>query len=161
AVWNKQWLCFSFEVEDDDIVLFESDDPEEAALGSDRVELFFATDETLAGPYYGAEMDPAGRVFDYRAKFYREIDGGWSFSTLEFGGDISEGGYRVDGRIQIEELKDLNLLRENRIVAGVYRAEFSRGSNGIQEDWISWVDPETEQPDFHVPQSFGVFHLAG
>lgn len=46
--------------------------------------------------------------------------------------------------------------------AGVYRAEFSTpekdGDDPIME-WISWVDPKTEEPDFHVNSSFGEFRF--
>ena len=47
AVWNEQWLAFQFQVLDEDIVLFEGKDRDESVLGSDRVELFFATDQEL------------------------------------------------------------------------------------------------------------------
>ena len=46
--------------------------------------------------------------------------------------------------------------------AGVYRAEFSTpekdGDDPIME-WISWVDPKTEEPDFHVNSSFDEFRF--
>lgn len=29
----------------------------------------------------------------------------------------------------------------------------------LQENWVSWVDPDTEEPDFHVPETFGAFKL--
>jgi hypothetical protein len=44
--------------------------------------------------------------------------------------------------------------------AGVYRAEFSRKPRGdVHFGWMSWVDPQTPKPDFHVASSFGVFEL--
>jgi hypothetical protein len=62
-----------------------------------------------------------------------------------------------------------------KIRCGLYRAEFSQDRSGRPieqresihnlgrqldgpppiEAWISWVDPKTEEPDFHVPTSLG------
>lgn len=159
AVYDDSWLVFRFEVEDEDLVIAESEDPGEGALGSDRVELFFSPSTDLRPHYFGAEMDPSGRVFDYRAVHHRQFDPSWSFSSLAFAGAITPGGYRVDGRIELGELRDLGLLRDGRLVAGVYRAEFSHFESGIREDWISWVSPDSPTPDFHVPSSFGQFQF--
>lgn len=161
AVWNDSHLGFRFEVEDDDLVLDESDDPDQAALGSDRVELFFASSADLLSPYYGAEMEPRGGVYDYEARFHRKINGEWTFPGLEFSGEILEGGYAVAGSFSLDVLRGLGCLKESEMIAGVYRAEFSHGSNGIIQNWISWVDPKREKPDFHVPSSFGRFLFTG
>jgi len=160
AVWNERVFAFRFEAEDHDLVLGEGGDSGKAALGSDRVELFFASSPDLEKPYYGAEMDPAGRVYDYAATTYRQINPRWSFSTLIFSGRIHDSGYVVSGQIELEDLRKLDLLVENKMTVGVYRAEFSHHrEGGIDEDWISWIDPGTEKPDFHVPSSFGQFHF--
>ncbi len=157
AVWNKEYLRFRFEVEDDDLVLDESGEPHAAALGSDRVELFFATSADLSTPYYGAEMEPRGSVYDYKAVYHRKFDDSWSFAGLEFIGEILEGGYLVEGSISLEYLRELGCLKGTELIAGVYRAEFSHGPDGVVQDWISWVDPQVATPDFHVPSSFGKF----
>lgn len=160
AVWNESRFFFSFVVEDQDLVLPEDSDSGQAALGSDRVELFFATSLDLSTPYYGAEMAPNGNVYDYRASYYREVEDNWSFQTLHFEGVETEGGYRVDGNLEIQELEDLLCFVERRMVTGVYRADFSHGQEGeIDHRWIPWVDPKTEKPDFHVPSSFGTFYF--
>lgn len=157
AVSDGETFAFRFEVEDEDLVLDPSDDPGEAVLGSDRVELFFATSPDLGTPYYGIEMDPRGGVFDYRAEFHRRFDPSWNFPGLEFVGRFPEGGYGVDGRIPLAVLRDLGCLSGERLTAGIYRAEFSHGPDGVVQDWISWIHPRTETPDFHVPASFGTF----
>ena len=157
AVWNHEVLRFRFEVEDDDLVLDETGEPHAAALGSDRVELFFATSADLSTPYYGAEMEPRGSVYDYKALYHRQFDDSWKFDGLTFAGEILEGGYLLEGSIPLEELRELGCLKGNEMIAGVYRAEFSNGPAGVVQNWISWIDPQVEIPDFHVPSSFGKF----
>ena len=92
AVWNDDWLGFQFQVVDEDIVLFEGEDGDDSVLGSDRVELFFATDHELKGYYYGIEMDPRGWVFDFRARYYREINDRWNFPSLKISAIHGDGG---------------------------------------------------------------------
>jgi len=161
AVSNESVLKFQFDVEDHDLVLGENPDSGEAALGSDRVELFFATSPDLSTPYYGAEMDPRGNVYDYEGLYHRQINPSWSFETLSFSGSFRDHGYSVVGTIALDELKKLGCLQGGELITGVYRAEFSHGRDEeIIQDWICWVDPEVEIPDFHVPSSFGRFKLS-
>jgi len=161
AVHDGERLHFRFEVDDVDLVLGDSSDPGQAALGSDRVELFFAAEPELDRPYYGAEMDPAVRVYDYRARFHRRFDDAWSFESLQFQSEIRRGSYVVRGSFAMAELVSLGCLRDGTMVTGVYRAEFSHApGGGIVEDWISWIDPGINTPDFHVPGSFGRFIFA-
>lgn len=157
AVWNHETLSFRFEVEDEDLVLDETGAPHAAVLGSDRVELFFASSADLSTPYYGAEMEPRGSVYDYKALYHRRFDDSWKFSSLAFAGEIREQGYLLEGTLLLEELRQLGCLQGKEMITGVYRAEFSHGPEGIVENWISWVDPQGEIPDFHVPASFGKF----
>lgn len=157
AVWNHEVLSFRFEVEDEDLVLDESGEPHAAVLGSDRVEFFFASSADLSTPYYGAEMEPRGSVYDYKALYHRRFDDSWKFEDLTFAGRIFEGGYLVEGTLSLEELRRLDCLTGKEMIAGVYRAEFSHGPDEVVQNWISWVDPKGEIPDFHVPASFGKF----
>lgn len=161
ALRDEERFHFLFEIEDDDLVLDESADPVERITGSDRAELFFACNDLL-DPYYCLEMDPRGEVFAYKARHYREFTPEWEWPGLEVAAARTEGGYRVEGSIPMASFAELGLLHKNGTVlkAGVYRAEFSHDSNGaVIQDWMSWVDPGTEKPDFHVPSSFGEFHL--
>ncbi len=159
ALWNDDHFHFRFEVVDDDLVLDESGESDMAVLGSDRVEIFFSPTEDLSEPYYGMEMEPRGEVYDYIGVFHRKFGPEWKMPGLEFSGEIREGdGYTVTGKIPMASLVELNCLQDGVAITGVYRAEFSHLPDGeIQEDWISWVDPEVEVPDFHVPSSFGRF----
>ncbi len=161
ALRDEAHLHFRFDCEDAGLVLGEGADPQERVLGSDRVEIFFAPDLSLR-PYFSLEMSPRGDVLDYRGMFYREFDRGWRFPGLHFSGAISEGRYSVEGRLPLESLRELGVLKPGagEFFAGVYRAEFSRLADGtVHQGWMPWVNPRTEKPDFHVPESFGVFEL--
>ncbi len=158
ALFDAHALYFTFRVEDDDIVLAEPFRSKEDVVYEDRVELFFALDEELA-QYFCLEIDPLGRVLDYRASHYRKFDFAWSFPGLEVVGIRTSDGYTVQGLIPWDAFQSLGFPPPdaNRAIKfGIYRADF-RHTEGRKwsESWISWVDPRTAKPDFHVSESFG------
>ena len=54
----------------------------------------------------------------------------------------------------------LNLLKDYKIETGIFRAKYNEVEISIFEPvWISWVDPVTEEPNFHTASSFGVLNL--
>jgi len=113
-------------------------------------------------PYFGFEMEPRGEVLAYRARFHRQFDRQWSCEGFEFSGHVEERRYGVQGSIALETLRTLNVLKPGArdFFAGVYRAEFTHRPDGsVHQGWMPWVNPHTERPDFHVPESFGVFEL--
>ena len=64
----------------------------------------------------------------------------------------------------MEALKSMGCVHENEeglyLIAGLFRAEFSGdGGCGHLENWISWIDPKTDSPDFHVSSAFGTLKL--
>ena len=162
AMFDRQALCFAFRVEDTDVVLARDYRSKEDVVREDRAELFFALDAELS-EYFCLEIDPLGRVLDYRASYYRQMDFSWSFPGLEAAGRPVEGGYCVEGRIPWTAFQSLGFPAPRpglEIKFGIYRAEF-RHAAGAEwaESWISWVDPQTAEPDFHVPGSFGRLRL--
>lgn len=157
---------FSFAVSDDKVVSIEQWQGERTVDGEDRVELFFAgapVDRPGANGmarYYAIEVDPLGRVHDYSVEYYRHFDSDWALAGLQSKAEISASGYTVEGKIPLQSLRDLGVLAEGMMRTGIYRAEFSpaAGAEPLME-WISWVNPNTPAPDFHVDASFGQFRF--
>lgn len=168
GLWDGERFGFHFDVTDHDIVIGEGDSPGSRALESDRVELFWARDGHL-DPYWGFEMNPNGDVLAYEGRYHRQMNWDWQCPDWQVVAELRPDGYRVAGSVSIEVLREWGVWRETsqgggETMTGVYRGEFSRGPGlTVRRDWISWVHPETEIPDFHVPASFGrfVFHPAG
>lgn len=164
ALWNEEALCFRFDVTDSDVVMGDGANAMENVIGSDRVEIFLSTGPEL-NPYYGIEMDPRGEVLDYEGRFHRKINWDWRCSGLMVKASLTDSGYRVQGAVPMSTIKQLHCLHRDEkglfLCAGLYRAEFSHAPDGkaVVEDWMSWIDPEVAEPDFHVPTSFGVIRL--
>lgn len=140
---------FNFEVQDSTLTLCEPFESETDVNPEDRVEIFFCPDRKMRRPYFAAEMDPAGRVMDYKARFYRDFDFGWNFSTLDLSAQFTPWGYRVAGSIAREELQGLGCDLENGFWLGVFQAD-AKPDGTIS--WYSLVDSQDEKPDFHQPK---------
>lgn len=161
ALWSGEFFHFRFDCIDDDLVLGEGTEAKEKVIGSDRVEIFLAPSLDL-NPYYGLEMDPRGEVLDYAARYHRQMDWEWRCESLRLEARLSGNRYRVEGSLPLATLRELEVLKPGaaEFFAGVYRGEFSHRSDGsVHQGWIAWVDPCSEKPDFHVPETFGVFEL--
>lgn len=161
ALWDDEALHFRFDCIDHDLVLDDSATLKERVLESDRVEIFFTTDLSLA-PYYGFEMSPRAEALIYKASHYRVIDFDWTCPTLKLAAEIQGESYTVSGSLPWSTLRDMGVIQKDtrQLFAGVYRADFSREADGgLRRLWMPWVDPQTERPDFHVPGSFGIFDL--
>lgn len=161
ALHNGEWLYCLFQVEDEHIVLAENKDPKAAVASSSRAEIFFRIDDKLT-PYYCLELDPAGRVLDYEATYYRKFDSAWSWprGQMTLKTFTSRNGYSVEFAISMRSLKQLGLLKDHRLEAGLYRADAVREGNNIDNfKWVSWVTPDSKTPDFHIPSSFGLLLL--
>lgn len=166
AFHDEKNFYFSFYVKDEDIVVDkEWKDDESTVDDEDRVELFFAggnvdkPGEDGMEKYYGIEIDPDGRVHDYSIEYYRNFDSKWNLEGLETKATRGDDYYIVEGKIPMQSLNDLNLIHDNVMRTGVYRADFSKKDDETIMEWISWVDPKTKNPDFHVNSSFGEFRF--
>jgi len=177
ALWDDAHFYFTFRVQDADIFVLDRFRDEQDAVFEDRVEIYLCRDERMEG-YFCFEVDSRGRAFDYRTQFYRQFDSTWDLPGLETKASPLPDGYEVEGRIPLRSFVALGFpaVRPGvRIRCGLYRAEFSHDRSGRPitpreslhnlgrqiegpppiEEWMSWVDPKTKEPDFHVPASLG------
>jgi hypothetical protein len=161
ALHSKEWLYLLYKVKDDHINVFVKTNEKSEVVFSDRVEIFFRKDKKMS-PYYGLELDPNGRVYDYKAEFHRKFNPEWSWPAGELivkANKVSDG-YTVEVAISKKSLKQLGLLKGKTLEAGVYRGdcvEITEDNSKIR--WISWVKPDSETPNFHIPSSFGQLNL--
>ncbi len=161
AMHSEDYLHFLFVVEDSNIVAHGDPADKRGVLTADRVEIFFKSNGDMK-PYYCLEMDPWGRVLDYRSNYYRqpEFDWEWPEEDLVVFASINPSGYIVEGQISLNSLREMNILEDGKIEAGVFRGDFSNvGSIDPVVRWITWINPDTEKPDFHVPTAFGALIL--
>jgi hypothetical protein len=177
ALCDAANLYFTFRVQDADIVVLDRLRDEEDGVFEDRAEMYFAPDDKMQN-YYCLEVDSRGRVYDYHGSYYRHLDPKWNWPGLQTKGAPIEQGYVVEGRLPLDSLQQIGFPRLRpgvKIRCGLYRAEFSHDRSGrkvVQQEtihnrgrkldgpppieaWISWVDPQTPEPDFHVPSSLG------
>jgi hypothetical protein len=151
---DSKYLYFFFDVKDDDLVMEDGFSNERDVEKEDRVELFFSKDKEM-NDYYCFEMDAKGRVLSYRCSYYRNFNFDWDVPAgFVVAGSIRSGGYSVEGAIPIGFLSDF-LHNGEFIYFGAYRAEFSKKEGVIVENWLTWNNPLTAKPDFHVPSSLG------
>jgi hypothetical protein len=162
ALCDDGCFYFSFTAYDGDVIVEEKFDTESVVAAEDRVEIFFACDDKLK-EYFCLEVDPLGRVLDYAAFYYRRFDSSWDLPGVHTAASITDEGYTVEASIPLKSLEAVGLptLGPGRLLkAGLFRADFNHGLNSKpKEQWISWVAPATERPDFHVPSAFGCFRI--
>lgn len=161
ALCDGDWLYGLFRATDDSVITFVKDNNKMEVGASDRVEIFLKKDDSM-NPYYCLEMDADGRVFDYDAFYYRKMNYPWHWpdGQLIIKTSRTQHGYILQFAISIQSLKDLGLLMDGRLQAGLFRAECKGFINGRADlRWISWIRPKTEHPDFHTPSAFGTLEL--
>ena len=161
ALHNADWIYFFFNAQDDNINVYVDKNDKSEVGASDRVEIFLRIDERMS-PYYGLEMDPNGRVMDYQAEYHRKFLGEWSWpkGELIIKTNVRKDGYTVELAISKKSLKALGLIKGKTLEAGLYRGNcIELKGKDANLKWISWIKPDSETPDFHIPSSFGVLSL--
>lgn len=161
ALWDTENIYFCYIVHDDIVHIDRQDDSVDSIGESDRVEIFFRTDELL-NPYYCLEIDPTSRIMDFKASPAKKFDFDWNWpeNDIWIKSHISESYFVVEIAITIQSLKNFHLIKDNGIEAGLYRAKYKKQQNNLYEPtWITWVNPNTETPNFHVASSFGTLTL--
>ncbi|WP_420601353.1 carbohydrate-binding family 9-like protein [Flagellimonas sp.] len=165
ALHSDKYLYLRYDVKDTNLIIYDDYKRKRDIVRSDRVEIFLRKDVGLKN-YYCLEVDPNGAILDFSATHYRQFDDDWTWPKghLFTKGTILDGGYRLDMMISKESLEDLGLIVNNVLEAGIFRADTDLLPDAENPDgdfkWITWVDPKTEDPDFHVPTSFGKLLLA-
>ena len=159
ALHDGKFLYLSYQMVDDVIIASDSISGEQDLIEQDRVEIYLAPDRTMRD-YYCIEMDVKGRKLDYRGKFHRQFDFSWEFDDVEHKGTYTDDGYQVEAAISLESLEALGIIKDYAFYTGVYRADFHYGQDSsVVHVYASWLDPQVDEPDFHVPASLGVFQL--
>lgn len=162
ALHDGENLFVSFRVNDSSLHIDSKDDSKSSVDNSDRVELFLRSDKRL-DPYYCLEIDPLARVQDFIARPNRAFDFTWNWpkKAISVKSHITSQSFSVELAISIASLKDFTLIQKDGVMeAGIYRAKYNQQPNGqFEPTWITWVDPQTETPDFHTASSFGKLKL--
>ncbi|PZX93240.1 endoxylanase [Flavobacterium aquariorum] len=161
ALWDSEKLFFNFTVVDSSIHIEKQDDSFDRINNSDRVELFFRSDDSM-NPYYCLEMDSEARLMDFIAYPNKNLDFSWSWpkDDMVVKSSVKKDSFTVEGSISIQSLKYFNLIKNNKIETGIFRAKYSQNEKGNFEPiWITWVNPNTETPNFHIASSFGTLIL--
>jgi hypothetical protein len=161
ALWDGENFYFKFTVFDIEIHIEKRANYLESINNSDRVELFFRSNPEL-NPYYCLEIDSEARVMDFKAYPNKNLDFNWNWPKDEImvKSSIKLNCFTVEGSISILSLKKLNLIENNVMEVGVYRAKYNKDTNdSFIPTWITWIDPNTESPNFHIASSFGKFIL--
>ncbi|MDR6844718.1 sugar-binding protein [Flavobacterium granuli] len=161
ALWDSEKLFFNFTVLDSSIHIKKEDDSIDSINNSDRVELFFRPDDTM-NPYYCLEMDTDARLMDFIAYPNKNFDFKWSWpkDDILIRSSIKKDSFTVEGSISIQSLNDFKLIKNNKIETGIFQAKYSPDKNGNFEPiWVTWINPNTETPNFHIASSFGTLIL--
>ena len=160
-------LCFHFDAADSHLIIADECTGESTLDGEDRVELFFAkSSDTALKDYWCIEIDPLGRVHDYHAQHYRTFDSTWNCPGLTTTAHRTPTGYEVHGSLPLASLSTLladRITHGSKIRLGLFRAEFygqgKTATGEANDNWLSWVSPDSPQPDFHVPSAFRLLTL--
>ena len=162
ALWSNTHLYVLYHVEDNQIIAPQRNLGEMDVVKSDRIEIFFKSADEKQ-PYYSLEMDALGRYLDSEGIFNKKIDIDWDWpkSDIILKASQNKEGYIVEGAISFESFRQLGVYQDDGILnAGLYRGEYyHKDDYKISVKWISWVIGNTEKPNFHVPNSFGILKL--
>ncbi len=158
--WSNRRLMFAFDCVDATSASTKATENERDVDPQDRVELFLWSGNR-DDDYYCIEIAARGAVHDYQARFYRKFDDRWKPIGLQYAVLEKEDGYCVEAILSDESMGAMALpLRVgSSFRAGLFRADFDRLDG--TPTWISWIDAQAKEPDFHIAESFGTFKLSG
>ena len=155
---DKKNLYFLFKVKDNQLV-YGTEEGEMSVNYSDRVELFISENKKM-DTYYCAEIDPKAKVLDYKARFYRDFDFNWDFDRLITAATIQDDGYTVEGALALDWLQATGILSDKgELFLGLYRGDASDPAKMETIVWLTWIIPDAQEPDFHIPSSLSQVRL--
>jgi hypothetical protein len=158
ALYDSTALYFFYKAVDQSLVIKDSLNNEMDIAFEDRVELYLSKDNTMK-EYFCFEIDPLGRVLDYKASYYRILDDQWNVDGIQVASRIDSGSYQIEVAIPLNSLAEMGIDISKDFYAGLFRAEFENSISGIKENWLSWINPGISKPDFHVPEALGIFRF--
>lgn len=159
ALYDSVNLYINFTTVDKNMVIKDSIIQEIDIASEDRVEVFLSSDITMK-EYYCIEIDPVGRILDYKASFYRKFDDTWNLDGIQSTSKISSEGYQVKLTIPLYFLREKGINTDKDFYAGLFRADFEMSDSGLKEHWLSWIELKNPEPDFHVPEALGIFRFS-
>lgn len=153
--YDDEYLYVHFTAKDKDQVCNTHKLHKRAVEQSDRVEVFFSKDEEMS-QYYGMEFDICGRMISFKSTGYRNFKKNWKFPHFkrkDYRTRKLLNVYQSEIRIPLKALEELELINDNKLWMGVFRANYnSQSYNKVQ--WISWKMLNTQKPDFHNIKGF-------
>lgn len=95
---------------------------------------------------------------DFKALPNKNFDFNWNWpeDDINIKSNVEDSFFTVEGSISLQSLETLNILKNGAMETGIYRAKYNKQN---EPTWITWVNPETETPNFHTPTSFGLLQL--
>ena len=140
ACYDADYLHLQYTALGSPPIVWIVDNLREEVLLSERVEVFLRSNENM-NPYYGLEIDPLGRVFDYRSRYYRQMDPNWRWpDSIPLHTNQQAECYTVQLALKLDTLHQLDLLHNNDLQAGIFRGHCTvHTSKGASFQWISFV----------------------
>lgn len=158
ACYDNNFFYFSFEVHDQTITCQKQINEKSVAKG-DRVEMFFSANSSMS-TYYCLEISPEANLLDYQASYHRVFNRDWNIEGASIKAKKLANIYYVEGKIPLLFFKRMinrTTIKGATIRAGIFRADKKNLLPNDDFTWFSWVNLNTENPDFHIPAALGYF----
>jgi len=158
ALYDSNCFHFLYLAEDINLVIKDTFRSEIDVTSEDRVELFISKNKSM-DEYFCLEIDPLGRILDYKASYYREFDEKWNVEGIKIISNFIPTSYTIEVSIPLESIESMGIDISKDFYMGLFRADYEKTDSGLKENWLSWVKPKIEKPDFHVPEALGIFRF--
>jgi len=162
VAWDERHFHVEFLCEDEDAwgTMRERDAP---LWQEEVVEVFLAAGESVPRVYFEFEVSPLCALFDARVesphgtRVDMTVDVAWNCEGVLW--EAQRTGERDDWRARLAiPWSGLGLDRAPRALrANFYRVERPRSGD---DEYSGWLPTDTEPPDFHRPEKFGLLRLS-